>query len=407
MGEIYFMNKQLEMRRKRIADIIDVRTGRDRAGHIYDFFYLFVIILNLTVSIMLTYENIRARHQELLLIIERVTVVIFCIDYLLRIWTAKYQHPEVSQGKAIRKYMCSFTGIVDLLSFFPYFLPVFFPAGAVAFRMLRVMRVFRLFRINAYYDSFKLITDVLSGKKQQLFSSVFTILILMLASSLCMYSLEHEAQPEVFRNAFSGIWWAASTLLTVGYGDIYPITALGKLFGIFITFLGVGMVAIPTGIISAGFVDQYSRIKKMSEYGQEADVHFIKIHLTEQDPWVNQSIAALCLPQRVIVAVIKRGDRILVPRGNMILRANDTMVLGAESFGEQEHIRLKELTLQKSHPWVGHRIRDLDISRQSIIVLVKRQKRILIPNGSMVLRKGDTVIIYTQTFYADANDLDL
>ena len=73
----------------------------------------------------------------------------------------------------------------------------------------------------------------------------------MLASSLCMYSLEHEAQPEVFSNAFSGIWWAASTLLTVGYGDIYPITTLGKMFGIFITFLGVGMVAIPTGIISA------------------------------------------------------------------------------------------------------------------------------------------------------------
>ena len=106
--------------------------------------------------------------------------------------------------------------------------------------MLRVMRVFRLFRINAYYDSFKLITDVLSSKKQQLFSSVFTILILMLASSLCMYSLEHEAQPDVFTNAFSGIWWAASTLLTVGYGDIYPITTLGKMFGIFITFLGVG-----------------------------------------------------------------------------------------------------------------------------------------------------------------------
>ena len=88
------------------------------------------------------------------------------------------------------------------------------------------------------------------------------ILILMVSSSLCMYSLENEAQPEVFQNAFSGIWCAASTLLTVGYGDIYPITFLGKLLGIFITFLGVGMVAIPTGIISAGFVDQYSNIKK-------------------------------------------------------------------------------------------------------------------------------------------------
>ncbi len=401
------MKETIENHRKRIADIIDVRAGRDRAGRIYDFLYLFVIILNLTVSIMLTYENIRVRHAGLLLTLERGTVIIFCMDYFLRIWTARYQHPEVNETRAIRKYICSFTGIVDLLSFLPYFLPIFFPSGTVAFRMLRVMRVFRLFRINAYYDSFKLITDVLSSKKQQLFSSVFTILILMLASSLCMYSLEHEAQPDVFTNAFSGIWWAASTLLTVGYGDIYPITTLGKMFGIFITFLGVGMVAIPTGIISAGFVDQYSRIKRMSEYGRESDVHFIKIHLTERDPWVNRSIAQLHLPERVIVAVIKRNSRILVPRGNMILRADDIMVLGAESFADNEHIRLKEIVLQKSNPWAGRHIRDLNISRQSIIVLVKRRKKVLIPNGNMVLREGDMVLLYTQSFFADANEIDI
>ena len=107
-----------------------------------------------------------------------------------------------------------------MLSFIPYYMPFFFPSGAVAFRMLRIIRIFRLFRINAYYDSLNVITEVIVGKKQQLLSSVFIILILMLSSSLCMYSLENKAQPEVFTNAFSGIWWAASTLLTVGYGDI-------------------------------------------------------------------------------------------------------------------------------------------------------------------------------------------
>lgn len=401
------MKNTLEPYRKRLADIIDVRTGNDMAGRLFDFFYLFVILLNLAASIMLTYENLKIKYGDLLLVTERVTVIIFCIDYILRIWTAKYQYPETTRVRAVRKYLLSFTGIVDLLSFFPYFLPVFFPAGAVAFRMLRVMRVFRLFRINAYYDSFKLITDVLSSKKQQLFSSVFTILILMMASSLCMYSLEHEAQPEVFTNAFSGIWWAASTLLTVGYGDIYPITTMGKIFGIFITFLGVGMVAIPTGIISAGFVDQYSHIKRMSEYGQESDIHFIKIHLTEQDAWVGKSISQLHLPERIIVAVLKRSNRILVPRGNTILRADDTMVLGAESFDANEHIKLKEIVLQKNNPWVGHRIRDLDISRQSIIVLVRRRKKLLIPNGNMILQEGDMVIIYTQTFLSDANEINI
>ena len=401
------MKKRLDKYRKQTAEIIDVRTGSDWVSHLYDFVYIFLIIANLTVSVLLTYDRIRAQYEPVLLLIERITVTTFLVDYLLRLWAAKYLYPEFSELRAVRKYVLSFTGIVDLLSFLPYFLPVFFPSGAVAFRMLRIMRVFRLFRINAYYDSFKLITEVLSSKKQQLFSSVFTILILMLASSLCMYSLEHEAQPEVFSNAFSGIWWAASTLLTVGYGDIYPITTLGKMFGIFITFLGVGMVAIPTGIISAGFVDQYSRIKRMSEYGQEADIHFIKIHLTQRDPWVDHTIAQLNLPERVIVAVVKRNDRILVPRGNMRLRADDIMVLGAESFGENEHIKLKEITLQKSHPWIGHRIRDLDISRHSIIVLVKRRKRVLIPNGSMILQERDVIIIYTQSFISSGTDIEI
>ena len=107
------------------------------------------------------------------------------------------------------------------------------------------------------------------------------------------------------------------------------------------------------------------------------------------------------------MAVVKRNNRILVPRGNMVLRPNDVMVLGAESFDENEHIKLKEIILQKSHPWIGHRIRDLDISRHSIIVLIRRRKRILIPNGNMILREGDMVIIYTQTFIADANDIEI
>ena len=399
--------KKREHIRYRIYEILEVRAGIDHAARVYDVIYLMTIIINLTVSIMYTYESYRAEYGELLTAIENITVALFCIDYILRLCTAKYMYPEAHGPGAVRKYVLSFTGIIDMLSFLPYYLPFFFPSGAVAFRMLRVMRVFRLFRINAYYDSLKLITDVLNSKRQQLFSSVFTILILMLASSLCMYSLEHEAQPEVFTNAFSGIWWSASTLLTVGYGDIYPITTLGKLFGIFITFLGVGMVAIPTGIISAGFVGQYSRIKRMAEYGQEADVHFIKIPLTARDPWVNKSIAQLHLPERVIVTVVQRNHRVLVPRGNLVLRQDDVMVLAAESFQDKEHIRLKEIILQKNNPWNGQRIRDLDISRHSVIVLVKRKERVLIPNGNLILREGDMAILYSEMRIANVTEIEI
>ena len=132
-------------------------------------------------------------------------------------------------------------------------------------------RIFHLFRLNARYDSFNVITTVLYEKRNQIISSVFIVVIPMLASSLCMYSVEHDAQPEVFRNAFSGVWWSMSTLLTVGYGDIYPITTLGRLMAICIAYLGVGVVAIPTGIISAGFVEQYQRKSSISNI-RDADI---------------------------------------------------------------------------------------------------------------------------------------
>ena len=401
------MNSNWEKRRKRLFEIIEIGSNYDAVCWGYDFFNTFTIILNLAVSIMYTFDTMELKYGPILLLLERLTVGFFALDFVLRVWTAKYMYPDVSQPKAISKYIFSFSGIVDILSFVPYYMPFFFPAGAVAFRMLRIVRIFRLFRINAYYDSLNVITEVIIGKKQQLMSSVFIILILMLSSSLCMYSLENRAQPEVFTNAFSGIWWAASTLLTVGYGDIYPVTTLGKIFGIFIAFLGVGMVAIPTGIISAGFVEQYSRLKRIGEYGQEDDVHFIRIQLDKNDKWTGHSIAELKLPEKIIIAVVQRNHRILVPKGDLILLPGDVLVIGAESFQDKDRIKLKEITLLAKNPWTGQKIRDLDISRHSIIVLVKRKKKLLIPGGNMTLLEGDTVILYTQTIMANADDLDI
>lgn len=401
------MDKKWLKRRKRLFEIIEVGNGLDGISRGYDYINACAIIINLAVSIMYTYSDLKAKYGSLFLVVEEITIAFFAIDYLLRVWTARFLYPDETGAKAIGKYIFSFTGIVDLLSFLPYYLPVFFPAGTVAFRMIRIIRIFRLFRINAYHDSLSVITEVLKGKRQQLISSVFIILILMIASSLCMYSLENEAQPEVFSNAFSGIWWAASTLLTVGYGDIYPITTLGKVFGIVISFLGVGMVAIPTGIISAGFVDQYSNLKKRQEYGYEADMHFIKVHMTERDHWVGMRIADLKLPAGVVVSVIKRKGELLIPRGDVILEVEDTIVLGAEPFEEHEHINLKEIVLKKQNPWTGMKIKDLDISRHSIIVLVKRRNKALIPRGDMVLREGDRVFLHTKLHLSEANHIEI
>ena len=394
-------------RRKRVSEIIEVGYDQDWLSRLYDLINALAIVANLAASILYTFEAVRLPFGWLVLTLEQVTVAFFAVDYCLRLWTAQALFPGLSEPRAVLKYALSFSGVVDLLSFLPYYLPFFFPAGAVAFRMFRVVRIFRLFRINAYYDSLNVITQVITSKGQQLLSSVFIILVLMLASSLCMYSLEHEAQPEVFTNAFSGIWWSVSTLLTVGYGDIYPITTVGKLFGIIISFLGVGMVAIPTGIISAGFVDQYSRIKRLSEYAHESDIHFIKVSLLPKDPWVGKTIVELGLPAGVIVAAIQRNRKIVVPRGSVELRAGDTLVLGAKSLGNDKHIDLKEMVLRSQNPWNGLPIRELDISRQTIIVMVRRKGNVLIPNGDLVLKEGDSIILYTQSHLRDANTIEI
>lgn len=386
--------------RKRILQIIEVGSLDDHPSRIYDFVNMLAILVNLSISILYTFEKFRISYGRIALTVEAVTVAFFAVDYLLRLYTAKVKFEKFGELRALFKYIFSFGGMVDLCSFLPYYLPIFFPSGVVVFRMFRVVRIFRLFRITAYYDSLNVITEVITSKRQQLMSSVFLIVILMTASSLCMYSLENAAQPDVFTNAFSGIWWAVSTLLTVGYGDIYPITTMGKVFSIVITFLGVGMVAIPTGIISAGFVDQYSRIKRMSEYVKTEDVHFLKILLEEKDAWAGKTISELQLPMGTIVAAIKRNGRVIVPRGNTQLQVGDMMVLGAEPFGNDDHIDLKEVVLLKHSRWVGERIRDLDISRQTIIVMVKRQGKVLIPNGNLVMQEGDKVVMYTQQHFS-------
>ena len=226
---------------------------------------------------------------------------------------------------------------------------------------------------------------------------------MMLASSLCMYSIENPEQPEVFSNAFSGIWWSVSTLLTVGYGDIYPVTTAGKVMGIIIAFLGVGLVAIPTGIISAGFVEQYSRLQNIGSGGSE-DVHFIKIELKEKDNWTGKRISDLNLPSGMIAAVIIRGDETIIPRGPVRLRAGDQIILGADSIKGDKPVYLKEITVRQGHRWNGQMLRDLDISRQTFIVMIKRNGKTIIPKGDFVFHENDIAIMYSKVRSRTADD---
>ncbi|MBP5605742.1 MAG: ion transporter, partial [Ruminiclostridium sp.] len=242
------------MSKKRIFDIIQIGNKEDVPSRAFDIFISVVIILNILVMFLETFIELESVYN-FFKVIEYITIIIFCIEYILRFWTSDILYPRKSRLRSAVRFLLSFDGIVDLLTILPFF----FLDGFVIFRMLRIVRIFHLFRVNSQYDSFNLIKDVLKERRRQLFSSMFMIVTLMLASSLAMYGAEHDAQPDSFENAFSGIWWSVSTVLTVGYGDIYPITIVGKIIAIIISFLGVCAVAVPTGIISAGFVEMINR----------------------------------------------------------------------------------------------------------------------------------------------------
>ncbi len=301
--------KKVERIRKRVFDIIQIGNTSDLPSRIFDWFISAVIILNILVLFLRTFDEL-APYDHILAAVESLTILIFMAEYALRIWTASYLYPDEGPVESVLHFLRSFDGVVDLLTILPFF----FLSGFVVFRMLRVVRIFHLFRLNANYDSFNVIISVLYEKRNQIISSLFIILVLLLAASLFMYSAEHEAQPESFKNAFSGIWWGMSTLLTVGYGDIYPVTFVGRTMAIIISFLGVGAVAIPTGIISAGFVEQYTELSSgRRRTGGTGEISLQTVVTDIDSAWIGMNAEKLKKSRGLILLMVKRSGDVILP----------------------------------------------------------------------------------------------
>lgn len=390
--------------KKKIFEIIQIGHKKDFWSTSFDVFITIMITISLIVTFLQTFDEL-SKFKPILGTIELITIWIFVIEYILRIWTSNYLYEEDNYLKSIFKFLVSFYGIIDLLTIISYFAPSLFTNGFIALRMLRVVRILRLFRINSNYDAFHVITSVLRHKKDQIASSIFMILIMMLTSSMLMYSLEHEAQPENFRNAFSGIWWSVSTLLTVGYGDIYPITVGGRIMAIIIAFLGVGMVAIPTGIISAGFVEHYTKLKMIISHSEEKEIQFVTSFLNEGHSWNGKKVKEIDLPPQTLLLMVIRNDDEIIPRGDLKLISGDKLVLVAKNFEYGNDIQLKEIIIKSEHPWVGYKIKDLDISRLDLIISIQRKGKSLIPNGNTIIRKDDIVIVYSKHKENQENDI--
>lgn len=248
----------------RVFSIIETADSGDLASKIFDISIIVLIAINI-ISVIIDTFKIPNSVETVLNYIEIFSVIIFTIEYILRIWTADLLRPELSNIKSRLLYIFSFMAIIDLLAILPFYLPFLIPIDLRVLRALRIIRLLRLFKINRYTTALKSVSMVFKSKANELMSSILVLAILMIIASVLMYNIEHTAQPDAFENAFSALWWAIATLTTVGYGDIYPVTVAGKILSSIIALLGIALVAVPTGIISAGFIEQLNKKNESKE----------------------------------------------------------------------------------------------------------------------------------------------
>lgn len=247
--------------KQRIFDILHDDDVEDPLERSFNTFMMVVILLSVISVILETDESIFSIGQPFFTVFEIITVALFTLEYILRMWTCtmdiRYQSPIIGR----LKWAITPLAIIDLASILPFYIP----SSGLDLRFLRAVRLIRLFRLLKmvhYSQSLKTLTNVLRAKKEELLVTLFAGIILLVIASSLMYYIEREAQPEAFNSIPSSIWWGVATLTTIGYGDIYPKTSLGKLLGSVIAMLGIGLFALPSGIIASGFTAELQNKKK-------------------------------------------------------------------------------------------------------------------------------------------------
>ncbi|WP_296619262.1 ion transporter [Marivirga sp.] len=225
----------------------------------FDYFIFTLILLNVITLVLESVDEIYSQYNEILVNFNVFCVIIFSIEYLLRLFVSDLSHPSKSRLKSAIKFMLSPFGIIDLLAILPFYLPMLIKIDLRFIRIIRLVRVVRIFKLNRYNNSLKLIGTVIKEKKEELLITGFVTFLTLLLASFLMYAIESEHQPEAFLDILASFWWAVATLTTVGYGDVYPITSLGRFIAGIIALMGIGIIALPTGIISAGFMNKLGK----------------------------------------------------------------------------------------------------------------------------------------------------
>jgi len=241
--------------RQRVYHMLGGEGRSETIVKIVDYALVTLICINCVFSVLESVESLSVMHGHIFHAFDHFSVIIFSIEYILRVWTAveiddpRYRHPVIGR----LRFMLTPMAIVDLIAIAPYYLGIFFEVDLRAMRVLRLLRVFKLTR---YSQAMTIMIAVLRQEARAIGALLFVFVVILVFVSSLMYLLEHLAQPRVFADIPAAMWWSVVTMTTLGYGDMVPITPMGKLVGALTAVIGVGMIALPAGVLASGFSEQ-------------------------------------------------------------------------------------------------------------------------------------------------------
>ncbi len=249
--------------KKRIFDILEATIDGGRTGRTFNVFIMSLILLNVIFVILESIKVISNQYQDFFDSFETLSVLIFTVEYILRLWTCTIHHKFQNPIWGRIRFMLSPLVLVDLIAILPFYLPMIIPVDLIFLRGLRLLRIFRILKLARYTTSLRIFSNVMYSKKEDLAISFLIMFIVLFFASTLMHYAEHQAQPESFSSIPDAMWWAVSAFTTIGYGDAVPITPLGKFLAVTISIFGIGIFALPAGILASGFIEEmHTRTRK-------------------------------------------------------------------------------------------------------------------------------------------------
>ncbi|MGD0953119.1 MAG: ion transporter [Methanotrichaceae archaeon] len=253
----------------RVYEILEATDPEDKIAERVNIFLLALVVLNVAAVVLETVESLYLVHKDIFYYISSVSLIVFTVEYFLRVWSCdvdpNYRNPVLGR----LRYCLTPLAIIDLMVILPFYLDLAFAADHRFLRSLRVLWTFRLLKLHRYSESLQTIIDVIKAQERELAMSFTAIIFFMVLSSTTIYFLEHDVQPQNFPNIPATMWWAVLTMTTIGM-NVYPETPLGKVIGGLIIILGVATFALPTSILTSGFVDELQR-KREEEHSEEEE----------------------------------------------------------------------------------------------------------------------------------------